>query len=233
MSDGTQRPLFPVEGVPRSTILRELDEAAALDDPVKGGPASLSLVVNDEFQKLIAHAFQRFLTHNAVFGDSLPAISRMEREVIAMVLEIAGGGPDSAGYMTLGGRGANRNFHGKIASFVSTTLRISDSMPSTAEIEAMITDPVSWVDDYKAGNNYRVANGTQNFSNFQRVTSHGNGTYLAGATQVWLMGDGTNDSYSNMIRNYIQPQDQNNTKLNLISMQSNDIQNVTIQGLFN
>ena len=103
MSDGTQRPLFPVEGVPRSTILRELDEAAALDDPVKGGPASLSLVVNDEFQKLIAHAFQRFLTHNAVFGDSLPAISRMEREVIAMVLEIAGGGPDSAGYMTLGG----------------------------------------------------------------------------------------------------------------------------------
>ena len=137
------------------------------------------------------------------------------------------------GYMTIGGRGANRNFHGKVASFVSTTLRISDSMPSTAEIEAMITDPVSWVADYKAGNSYRVANGTQNFSNFQRITSHGNGTYTAGATQVWLMGDGTNDSYSNMIRNYIQPQDQNNTKLNLISMQSNDIQNVTIQGLSN
>ena len=45
------------------------------------------------------------------------------------------------------------------------------------------------------------------------------------------MGDGSMDSYSNMIRNYIQPQDQNATKMNMISMVSNDIQNVTIQGL--
>ena len=135
------------------------------------------------------------------------------------------------GKLTLGGRGANRSFHGKIASFVTTTLKQSDSMPSDAEIAAMITDPVSWVDDYKVGNDYRVASGTQNFSNFQRVTSHGNGTYTAGATQVWLMGDGSLDSYSNMIRNYIQPMDQNNTKMNMISMQSNDIQNVTISGL--
>ena len=45
------------------------------------------------------------------------------------------------------------------------------------------------------------------------------------------MGDGTNDSYSNMIRNQVMPSDQNYSKLNLISMQSNDIQNVTIPGL--
>ena len=30
----------------------------------------------------------------------------------------------------------------------------------------------------------------------------GIGTYIAANTQVWLMGDGVNDSYSNMIRNY-------------------------------
>ena len=135
------------------------------------------------------------------------------------------------GKLTLGGRGANRSFHGKIASFVTTTLRCGQAMPSSAEIGAMITDPVKWVDDYKAGNPYRVSSGTQDFSNFQRVTTHGNGTYIAGATQVWLMGDGSMDSYSNMIRNYIQPLDQNNTKMNMISMVSNDIQNVTIQGL--
>ena len=45
------------------------------------------------------------------------------------------------------------------------------------------------------------------------------------------MGDGTNDSYSNMIRNQVDPTDQNNTKLNLISMVSNDIETVTISGL--
>ena len=45
------------------------------------------------------------------------------------------------------------------------------------------------------------------------------------------MGDGTNDSYSNMIRNQVTPSDQNYTKLNLISMVSNDIENVTIEGL--
>ena len=47
------------------------------------------------------------------------------------------------------------------------------------------------------------------------------------------MGDGTNDSYSNMIRNQASPNDQNDTKMNMISMVSNDIQNVTIDGLSN
>ena len=45
------------------------------------------------------------------------------------------------------------------------------------------------------------------------------------------MGDGVSDSYSNMIRNQVFPSDQNYTKLNLISMVSNDIENVTISGL--
>ena len=45
------------------------------------------------------------------------------------------------------------------------------------------------------------------------------------------MGDGTNDSYSNMIRNQVYQNDQNYTKLQLNSMVSNDIQNVNINGL--
>ena len=134
------------------------------------------------------------------------------------------------GAFTVGGRGSNRSFHGKVASMVVTTLMLDTPMPTKTEAEMMITDPVRWVDDYKVGNSYRLSHNGTNYTNFQRVT-HGNGTYTSGATQVWLMGDGPSDSYSNMIRNYIQPADQNNTKLNMISMVSNDIQNVTIPGL--
>ena len=130
-------------------------------------------------------------------------------------------------YLTLGGRGANRSFHGKIASFVTTTLRINQAMPSDAEVLTMVTDPVKWLNDYKVGNQYRVAYG-QSEATFSLVNYL---TWAAGSTQVWLMGDGTNDSYSNMIRNQVYPAGQNYGKLNLISMVSNDIQNVTIPGL--
>ena len=51
------------------------------------------------------------------------------------------------------------------------------------------------------------------------------------ATQIWLMGDGTSDSYANGIRNHVDPTDQNNTKLQLTSMVSNDFETVNINGL--
>ena len=122
------------------------------------------------------------------------------------------------GYMTIGGRGSNRSFHGKVASFVSTTLPVGSAMPGDAEIEEMITDPKGWMYDYKA-NNPRRSGDTNNQSNF--VVGSLNAT---AATQILLMGDGIQDSYSNMIRNQVWSGDQNYTKLNLISMQSNDIQ---------
>ena len=131
------------------------------------------------------------------------------------------------GNLTIGGRGANRNFHGKVASFVSTTLRINQPMPDTTEIEMMISDPIKWLNDYKDGNTYRVASS-------QAEATFGLFNYLSNsafATQVWLMGDGTMDNYSNHIRNQVYQNDQNYTKLNLISMVSNDIQTVTISGL--
>ena len=79
--------------------------------------------------------------------------------------------------------------------------------------------------DYKNGNDYRSA-----YSPFDN-SSFGSDQSSADATQVWLMGDGTLDSYSNMIRNQVKPTDQNWTKMQLNSMQSNDIQNVSIPGL--
>jgi len=130
------------------------------------------------------------------------------------------------GQFTVGGRGSNRNFHGKVASMVVTTLRCGVAMPDATEIEMMITDPIKWQDDYKIGNLYRRPAYTSSTTNYQKNTGAG----LAG-TQIWLMGDGTNDSYSNGIRNQVYPTDQNATKLQLNSMQANDIQNVSINGL--
>ena len=130
------------------------------------------------------------------------------------------------GDMTIGGRGANRSFRGKIASFVTTTLPRGVAMPSDAEISEMITDPKGWLTNYKVGNSYRLP--WQSGAGGSFSLNDGSSAY---STQVWLMGDGTNDSYSNMIRNQVHPSDQNYTKLNMISMVSNDIQNVTITGL--
>ena len=131
-----------------------------------------------------------------------------------------------SGDMTLGGRGSNRNFHGKIASFVSTTLPCGVAMPGDAEIEEMITDPIGWMYDYKAGNSYRRSNSTSTSSNFTVGSAFG-----SAATQIYLMGDGIQDSYSNMIRNQVWSGDQNYTKMNMLSMVSNDIQSVNIPGL--
>ena len=130
------------------------------------------------------------------------------------------------GDFTIGGRGSNRNFHGKVASMVVTTLRINQPMPTDAEIRLMITDPKKWVDDYKIGNPYRKSHQPQDFSNF----AYGN-VDCHRATQMWLMGDGTYDSYANGIRNQISPDDQNNNKIQLNSMVSNDIQTISISGL--
>ena len=92
------------------------------------------------------------------------------------------------GDFTIGGRGSNRNFHGKIASMVVTTLRRGVAMPTDAEIEEMIKDPKGWLTDYKVGEPFRLPWQSGNLSSFS--LNDGSASY---ATQVWLMGDGTAD----------------------------------------
>jgi hypothetical protein len=84
---------------------------------------------------------------------------------------------------------------------------------------------MKWEDDYKDGQTARYS---YNGSNFTYGPSNSNSKY---ATQIWLMGDGTNDSYANGIRNHVDPTDQNYVKLQLNSMVSNDIETVNINGL--
>ncbi len=130
------------------------------------------------------------------------------------------------GDFTVGGRGSNRNFHGKVASMVVTTLRRNVAMPTEAEVKLMITDPKKWEDDYRVGKTIR-----DNTSTSEWTYSPSSFVRGYGAVQMWLMGDGTSDSYSNGIRNDVYPSDQNYTKMQLNSMVSNDIQNVSIAGL--
>jgi hypothetical protein len=131
-----------------------------------------------------------------------------------------------AGNFTIGGRSGNRNFHGKVASMVITHLKLNDDMPTDAEIKLMVTDPKKWEDDYRIGQNVRRSLGTAT------ATYNPSNLYDGyGQTQIWLMGDGTSDSYANGIRNDVYPNEQNYSKLQLNGMVSNDIETVNITGL--
>ena len=147
-------------------------------------------------------------SHWATYGTSVGG--RMDRQI--------------TGATTIGGRGANRSFHGQIASTVITTLRRGQAMPGDAEIKEMLTDPVKWLQDYKIGQLYRLPYSNTEFT-FQL-----NESGSAYGTQVWLMGDGPNDAFA-QIRNHVYPSIQNIYPMNMISMTSNDIVTVNIPGL--
>ena len=100
-------------------------------------------------------------------------------------------------------------------------------MPNDAEIAEMITDPQDWWTNYREGQTFRLP-WQGGSSSFGASRNDGSSSY---ATQIWLMGDGPTDSYANMIRNWVHPNDQNYTKMNMLSMVSNDIMNVSINGL--
>jgi len=125
----------------------------------------------------------------------------------------------------LGGRDANRSFHGKVASFVLTSLKLGEAMPDEAEALMMVMDPKKWLTDYKIGNTWRQTGASWSNANFQ-VGDIG----CARATQVWLMGDRTNEPYA-VMRNQVMTSDQNETAIRMVSMVSNDIQTVNISGL--
>ena len=133
------------------------------------------------------------------------------------------------GNFYVGGRGANKSFHGKVAAMVVTTLPLNESLPSDAEIAEQVRDPKQWLLSKEADtytNKWRAPSAAFNNTGFAK-----NDTGCSAATKVWIMGDGAYDNYSNMIRNITHPTDQNYGKLNMISMLSNDIQTVNIPGL--
>ena len=125
--------------------------------------------------------------------------------------------------VTVGGRVAGGNFEGQVASMTTATLERNVAMPDATELELLIKDPIAWRDS-KVGLSYRPSNNAYSLSNFQ-LDNAGRDTM-----QVWLMGDGTNDSYANGIRNQVQPA-AGDTRLQLINMVSSDLETVSIPGL--
>ena len=168
-----------------------------------GGNASASNLANCFDIRLMSSA-DSFVSISSNLSTSSNWIStgqRMDRTV--------------AGDFTIGGRGNSSylSYYGKVASMLVTTLKQNQAFPTSAEIELMITDPTKWVDDYKVGQGYRGTMNNGTTGNFQK--DH----FLAfKSTMVWLMGDSTNDSYSNGMRNDLYPIDQNSTKMQLNSM---------------
>ena len=130
-----------------------------------------------------------------------------------------------SGNMCIGGSDSNRNFSGKIASMVATTLKVNQTMPTDAEIILMITDPRKWMVDHKVGESYRYPWSSTTVSNWQM-----NNVYPSWATQVWLMGEGPTDTFTNGIRNQASYGDFS-TKMVMQNMQANDIETVNITGL--
>ena len=63
-----------------------------------------------------------------------------------------------SGDFTIGGRGSNRSFHGKVSSMIITTLKKDEPIPTDSEIELIITDPKKWEDDYRVGQTVRASN---------------------------------------------------------------------------
>ena len=130
-----------------------------------------------------------------------------------------------AGYFYVGSygpysSGANR-FQGKISSTVTTTLKVGTALPDDTEVSLMVRDPMGWLSNYKVGNSWRKPNETAATTNFALGAHTGEQ-----GTKIWLMGDGTNDSSSNIANQVNNSESNQYLQLNSVSTTS-----VSIPGL--
>jgi hypothetical protein len=91
----------------------------------------------------------------------------------------------------------HNGFRGLIASHLATTLLPDTMLPSDAEVALMVRNPTQWLQSYKAGEAWRkpleaAPAGTTFVVNSTDPLHGGIGT------KIWLMGDGVNDTVSNI-----------------------------------
>ena len=133
-----------------------------------------------------------------------------------------------AGYFYVGpsgpySPGANR-FQGKISSTVATTLGVGTALSDDTEVSVMVRDPMGWLSSYKVGKSWRAPNNST--GDFGSNFASGSNTGEQG-TKIWLMGDGTKDSSSN-IANQV---NNSNSDQNLQLMNSASTTSVSIPGI--
>jgi glutamate/tyrosine decarboxylase-like PLP-dependent enzyme len=95
---------LPEHGRPADDVLADL-EALAVDDKDFRAGRTFGLVfhVDEELERAIHAAHDRFLWHNALSPDAFPSLRRMQAEVVDTASALLNGGTEAAGYMTSGG----------------------------------------------------------------------------------------------------------------------------------
>jgi len=117
-------------------------------------------------------------------------------------------------------------FQGKIAALCVTTLRCDVALPTDTEIAELGRDPMDWITVYKAGNDWRRCNFTNDTPGFSTGTNANTGGL---ATKIWLMGDGTSDAFSNIRSQIVDSSSAQG--LDMKNMVAADIETVSITGL--
>ncbi|MBN1689525.1 MAG: aspartate aminotransferase family protein [Dehalococcoidia bacterium] len=95
---------FPQQGLPGLKVLDEIKALKTGDSDWKNGRV-FSLVFNagDEIKQFAEQAFDIFLNENGLSPFAFPSLLKMENEVVAMMIDLLGGGEQAAGNVTTGG----------------------------------------------------------------------------------------------------------------------------------
>ncbi len=92
------------EGVPADEVIARLDALRTGDVRWREGRAfSLAYSAGPEAEKVAAEAHRRFATENALNTDAFPSLRTIQAQVVDIVGDWLGAGPEGAGFMTSGG----------------------------------------------------------------------------------------------------------------------------------
>ncbi len=95
---------LPESSRPIAEVLAELEAMRSSDVRWRDGRAfSLAYSAGPEVHEVADEAYRRFSGDNALNTDAFPSLRRMQAEVVSIVADWVGAGPDAAGFMTSGG----------------------------------------------------------------------------------------------------------------------------------
>jgi glutamate/tyrosine decarboxylase-like PLP-dependent enzyme len=95
---------LPSSGLDRDEIFESLDEFKNGDVRWRDGRAfTLAYYAGADVVAVAEEAYRRFSTENALNTDAFPSLRRIQGEVVDIVSDWLGAGPDGAGFMTSGG----------------------------------------------------------------------------------------------------------------------------------
>jgi glutamate/tyrosine decarboxylase-like PLP-dependent enzyme len=95
---------IPASGLHRDDIFERLDRMKAGDVRWRDGYSfTLAYNAGDEVLSIAEEAYRRFSTENALNTDAFPSLRRIQSDVVGIVGDWLGAGPEGAGFMTTGG----------------------------------------------------------------------------------------------------------------------------------